>query len=193
MISLGYAFSEPCETINFIDDWKRSAANNLIDNTFLCDSMLEEGWYRIISTAGERMPTECLIDGYRCGTAYPIYLSRKGVPTGEDIFPAKGKIVNRTAYEVYDNQCVNEEYPIRIKNCTLYLVYYLRPTIGCNTAYCFGTELPCPDGQSSETGFSPGCSEEKMNTHKHASLDYIMGFQNIRILQMTKWIVPMQL
>ncbi|OPL33186.1 hypothetical protein AM593_08702, partial [Mytilus galloprovincialis] len=150
---------KPCETINFIDNWKRSAANDKIDNTFLCDWMLEEGWYRIYSTAGDRMPTECLIGGYRCGTAYPIYLSRKGVPTGEDIFPAKGEIVNRTAYEVYDYLCANAEYPIRIKNCTSYLVYYLRPTIGCNTAYCFGTELPCPIGQSSKTGFSPGCSE----------------------------------
>lgn len=61
-----------------------------------------------------------------------------GVTTGEDIFPVTGKIVNRTAYEVLDDRCVNEEYPIRIKNCTLYLVYYLRPTTGCDTAYCFG-------------------------------------------------------
>ncbi|XP_052084362.1 uncharacterized protein LOC127721632 [Mytilus californianus] len=105
------------------------------------------------------MPTECLIGGYRCGTAYPIYLSRKGVTTGEDIFPATGKIVNRTAYEVLDDRCVNEEYPIRIKNCTLYLVYYLQPTKGCDTAYCFGAELPCPDGQLSQTGYSPGCSK----------------------------------
>ncbi|CAG2252440.1 unnamed protein product [Mytilus edulis] len=72
---------EPCETPNVIDNWKRSAANNLTDNTFLCDSRLEEGWYRITSTAGERMPTECLIGGYRCGTAYPIYLSRKVYPS----------------------------------------------------------------------------------------------------------------
>lgn len=66
---------EPCETNNFIDNWKRSVAYEP-DNPNLCDSFLLEDWYRVISGAGELMPTECPIGGWRCGTTNPIWLSK---------------------------------------------------------------------------------------------------------------------
>ncbi|CAG2192527.1 unnamed protein product [Mytilus edulis] len=103
------------------------------------------------------MPTECPIGGWRCGTTNPIWLSKDGVPDGEEIYPDVGKTVSRMGYSVSDNNCLSKKYPIEIKNCNQYYVYYLKPVRGCLTAYCFGSELPCPPGLSSETGFTPGC------------------------------------
>ena len=45
----------------------------------ICDNLLEEGWYRITSGAGDRMPTECPLGGFRCNTVRPIYLGKRVV------------------------------------------------------------------------------------------------------------------
>ena len=42
----------------------------------ICDNFLKEGWYRITSGAGDQMPTECPLGGFRCNTAKPIYLDK---------------------------------------------------------------------------------------------------------------------
>ncbi|VDI18310.1 Hypothetical predicted protein [Mytilus galloprovincialis] len=153
---VGAGNQEPCETNNFIDNWKRSVAYEP-DNPNLCDSFLLEDWYRVVSGAGELMPTECPIGGWRCGTTNPIWLSKEGVKDGETTYPDVGKTVSRIGYAVSDDNCNSKKYPIKIKNCGHYHVYYLKPVRGCLTAYCFGAELPCPAGLSSETGFTPGC------------------------------------
>ncbi|CAC5414798.1 unnamed protein product [Mytilus coruscus] len=156
---------EPCDTHNFIDDWKRSVAY-VPDNPHLCDSFLLEDWYRVVSGTGELMPTECPVGGWRCGTTNPIWLSKDsfliplidGVQENENTYPDVDKTVSRIVYSVSDENCKSKKLPIKIKNCGgQYYVYYLKPVQGCLTAYCFGTELPCPEGQSSETGFTPGC------------------------------------
>ncbi|XP_078666035.1 von Willebrand factor D and EGF domain-containing protein-like [Branchiostoma floridae x Branchiostoma belcheri] len=56
--------------------------------------------------------------------------------------------------------CEGYCWNIQVKNCgDSYFVYLLPPTPGCPEAYCAGTEVPCPPGQSSENfGFTPGCS-----------------------------------
>jgi hypothetical protein len=56
MMSIYYPL-DPCFTTNTIDEWKRSVANP--DYNDICDNLLIPGWYRIISGAGEKMPTTC--------------------------------------------------------------------------------------------------------------------------------------
>lgn len=34
-----------------------------------------EDWYRVVSGAGELMPTECPVEGFQCGTMNPVWLS----------------------------------------------------------------------------------------------------------------------
>jgi hypothetical protein len=51
-----------CFTTNTIDEWKRSVANP--DYNDICDNLLIPGWYRIISGAGEKMPTTCPFGGF---------------------------------------------------------------------------------------------------------------------------------
>ncbi|CAC5389963.1 unnamed protein product [Mytilus coruscus] len=104
----------------------------------LCDSNLDEGWYKITSCAGEKMPTQCTSDGFKCGTTFPIWLSNKNT-NGESIYPANKQTVNRTCCMAsYDGDCCIDEIQIMIKNCGCYYVYYLRPPLKCISAYCFG-------------------------------------------------------
>ena len=44
-----------------------------LDRAPVCDSVISEGWYRVISDAGGKMPTKCVPKG-QCGTVYPIWL-----------------------------------------------------------------------------------------------------------------------
>ena len=62
------------------------------------------------------------------------------IPTGVDVYPAVGIIVNRTPYAAKCNgNCKHRSYDIQIKNCDWYFEYYLQPITGaCSTAYCFG-------------------------------------------------------
>lgn len=74
-IHINYHYlTDPCNTIKYLDDWKRSAAFTT-DTVRICDNLLKEDWYRVISGSGERMPTECLTGGFRCNTGRPIWLS----------------------------------------------------------------------------------------------------------------------
>lgn len=76
---------------------------------------------------------ESKIDPYHCGTHAPIWMNGTH-PTVAD------GIVNRKA-------CVNFmrkrngcfiAIPIRVKSCSGFYVYYLRPARGCSMAYCAG-------------------------------------------------------
>jgi hypothetical protein len=72
--SIVYVLLDPCLTTQQITEWQRSLSN--VDTFDMCDTFLREGWYVVSSNAGSMMPTECPVGGFRCGTTYPIYLSR---------------------------------------------------------------------------------------------------------------------
>lgn len=141
---------DPCmnyKVLDSVDDSRRSAAKS---SGHLCDNMLESGWYRIISKAGERMPTECIVGGLRCGTMSSIWMNGS--------YPVTNEIRAVTACAAnYNGNCCAYSHQIKVKNCTNYLVYSLVPVAPCYQAYCFGSELPCPTGETSDNGFSPGC------------------------------------
>ena len=72
-----FYLGDPCTSYQVLDsenDHSRSAAN--VDGS-RCDDQLVTGWYRITSKAGERMPTECIIGGGRCGTTFSTWMSGK--------------------------------------------------------------------------------------------------------------------
>ncbi|XP_076070431.1 pancreatic secretory granule membrane major glycoprotein GP2-like isoform X2 [Mytilus galloprovincialis] len=147
---------DPCFTKNVIDNWKRSVANEVTDSSQICDVTLSEGWYRVISGAGELMPTVCPVGGFRCGTTAPYWLS--SIDVNGSLYPDNGNTVTRTTCKAnYNSMCCEEKIDIQIKDCNCYFVYYLKPTTGCNSAYCFGNGLPCLDGMTSSNGFTPGC------------------------------------
>ncbi|CAG2202948.1 unnamed protein product [Mytilus edulis] len=98
-IDITFGQTDPCESYSTLDNVKRSAGYNtdLTNDITISDDRLDPGWYRIVSVAGEEMPTTAPAT-FRCGSWYPIWLN--------------------------------------------------------------GTEVKCPDGEYSETGYSPGCSAD---------------------------------
>lgn len=150
---------EPCLSTNYktIDQWERSVGNNKSGK--ICDNVLKPGWYRPTSLAGKAMPTDCPSNGLKCGTTFPIWMN--------GTHPAANKMSNVTAcVSNYNGGCCTSSYNMQVKNCGHFYIYNLQHTDGCPEAYCFGTEIPCPLGQSSDNGFTPGCKFDpclKMN------------------------------
>ncbi|VDI45209.1 Hypothetical predicted protein [Mytilus galloprovincialis] len=125
--------------------------------------MLESGWYRIISKAGERMPTKCIERGFRCGTISSIWMN--------GTYPVTNETKSVTACAAnYNGDCCAYSHQIKVKNCTIYLVYSLVPVAPCYQAYCFGSELPCPPGETSNNGFSPGCEPDPCQSSNYGIL-----------------------
>lgn len=70
-----FAKGSPCNNYKILDspnDFTRSVANGGGQN---CDNTLAGGWVRFISKSGERMPTQCVYGGFRCGTQIPIWMN----------------------------------------------------------------------------------------------------------------------
>lgn len=77
-LHLFYIKGDPChdyKTLDTKDDFSRSTGYT--KHVSLCDNMLEPNWYRISSKSGERMPTECVQNGGRCGALYSIWMNGK--------------------------------------------------------------------------------------------------------------------
>ena len=117
----------------------------------LCDRSLSWGWYRFTSYVGGEMPTS-KVDRNRCGTVAPVWLK------GTHPSVADGTVLRKACINFFDikNGCA-QSFNIKITNCGLFYVYYLRPTYSCAVAYCAGKSI---------------C---------HCSVEYIYIFQNIYV------------
>ncbi|XP_006818864.1 oncoprotein-induced transcript 3 protein-like [Saccoglossus kowalevskii] len=145
----------PCVTYTEIDKPKRSTAYgaNQTWEELLCDENLLSGWYRFVSGAGGEMPINNDIPAYHCGTHIPLYLNGTHPTVEDDVF-------NRTTCGNYLGSLCYQEYPMQVKNCSSYYVYFLIRTRGCSEAYCAGDELECQSGYVSPYGnFTPDCQD----------------------------------
>ena len=84
-------------------------------------------------------------------TRYTLFLS---LISGEVPSVSAGS-VDATGCITRDRECCIAELPIRVRNCTNFVVYRLEPTPGCNMGYCVGDGVPCPVGLTSESGYTP--------------------------------------
>ena len=114
---------EPRRSINSI--WKRG-------QKALCDRTLPWGWYRFTSYVGGEMPTS-IVRPYRCGTVAPIWLKGKHPSVADGTVTRKACI---NAFNI-NNGCA-QSFSIKIRNCSTFYVYYLRPTYSCAVVYCAG-------------------------------------------------------
>jgi len=91
-----------------------------------CDIL--NGWYRFQGAAGTKMVTTCPPQ-FRCGAAYPVWLSG-GHPT-----VAEGKVTRNVCINKGGN-CWYDLLSIQLKNCGSYYIYKLLYPGDCPARYC---------------------------------------------------------
>ena len=103
--------------------------------------------------------------------SYDLFLFLGEIPdAASGIVPATGCINN-------GRECCIAELPIKVRNCSRetqgsdsnsdgIVVYHLGPTPECNMGYCAGEGLPCPDGLTSENGFTPCSCKDQLKLYK---------------------------
>ncbi|XP_019618497.1 PREDICTED: LOW QUALITY PROTEIN: von Willebrand factor D and EGF domain-containing protein-like [Branchiostoma belcheri] len=159
LLSSAVVNGDPCDEYEALDEPSRSTGSLATGGNVRCDSGLRTQWYRFVSPAGGEIPTDCSLLGPRsCSTLGPVWM-KGSLPT-----PTEEEVV-RQACRLGVWGCEDNCWDIKVKSCRrdgeTYYVYLLPPTPGCPEAYCAGTEVPCPAGQSSENyGFTPGCTAD---------------------------------
>nr|XP_022311532.1 von Willebrand factor D and EGF domain-containing protein-like [Crassostrea virginica] len=123
---------DPCHDRNVVElnDMAKRSPSYAMDSTPLCDRYITETWYKATDHVMTTSPPSLTY----CGTLYPVWLNDVGP------LPSNGLTKTLTACQVgFSDQCARP-YDIKVKNCSSFLIYELKPLDACNSAYCF--ELP---------------------------------------------------
>eukprot|EP00795_Rhopilema_esculentum_P008761 gene8761-14788_t len=155
MIVHSLEYIDPCLT-NYLreDNWQRSLKYNASINTPKhCDNAVANKWFRFVSKAGITIPTACP-KPYACGTAGSVWL--KGTYPNQVGQQIGVPVCARTPTE-----CCKQSWNIVIKKCHVggetFFLHRLPSVPRCPMSYCAGTEVPCPPGYNSKTGYTPDC------------------------------------
>nr|XP_022291423.1 uncharacterized protein LOC111102827 [Crassostrea virginica]XP_022291424.1 uncharacterized protein LOC111102827 [Crassostrea virginica] len=128
--------SDPCsntfEHALLKDDGFRSPACRRSQSDPLCDDTLVEDWYLLQPSDGSsylRIHRECPTIG-TCGTEKPIWMNGTypAVSDGEVL----RQMCVRTAFS-----CCQDSFQVKVKNCSAFLTFKLKPVPKCNQRYCF--------------------------------------------------------
>ncbi|XP_059816489.1 uncharacterized protein LOC132388155 isoform X2 [Hypanus sabinus] len=92
------------------------------------DSNLVDKWYRFSSSGAWKIP-ETAVCGHRCSGKKPGWLNGPHPNVGE------GEVTRTVCFTVGEDTC-HWKQEIRVKNCTRYFVYQLKPTPCCKYVYC---------------------------------------------------------
>ncbi|XP_044165767.1 uncharacterized protein LOC114963338 isoform X2 [Acropora millepora] len=95
---------------------------------YQCDNYLPFGWYRFRGAAGTQMPTKC-VGKNRCSSHAPGWLSASH-PSVED-----GIVTAKVCFH-WTSGCCTWSTNIRVRNCSGFYVYELRPPPTCWLRYC---------------------------------------------------------
>ncbi|XP_060076431.1 uncharacterized protein LOC132556056 [Ylistrum balloti] len=131
--ALGMSSLEICQNHTVLNDKWREIGSKSGDN---CDSDLQEGWYRLMTTDGHSasLPTTC-IKNHVCGLEVAMWLNL----LGEDL-PQPGQTVPGSVCGSYPVlgmwQCCVVKETAFVHNCGNYFVYWLRSTDRCSVGYC---------------------------------------------------------
>ena len=124
----GVFFDDVCQLHTVLEDYDRDVKYRTRPGGYKCDRNLYHGWYRFLNISGITMPTTCP-HPFTCGTVYPVWLMG-GHPTVED-----GEVAGIACFSK-NSECCKVFYLIRVRNCTSFYVYFLKPTV-CPYRYCF--------------------------------------------------------
>ncbi|XP_062618288.1 von Willebrand factor D and EGF domain-containing protein-like [Saccostrea cucullata] len=135
---------DPCSYTVYrnLTDLPKRNPSFFMDYLPICDIKITKGWYR---AEYYKMSTSPPSLGY-CGTLYPFWFSGSHPPTAsvnDATACLKGFIENCT-----------QKIDIKVKNCTTYMVYHLKPVFYCNSGYCFELSDNCVKGVPSNLSVS---------------------------------------
>ncbi|XP_072894079.1 uncharacterized protein [Hemitrygon akajei] len=125
------ALSDPCETYIDLDQpWRSTNCSHTqcSGGQWMDDGNLEVGWYRFNSSGGRMIP-ETVVHGHRCSGENPGWLNGSHPSVGEQ------EVHRNVCFSSGENTC-SWSLEIKVKNCTGYFVYWLKPTPANHTVYC---------------------------------------------------------
>lgn len=122
---------EPYITISEV--WRSTA--NKISSDPKCDRghIVDNGWYRFNSPAGNEMPTTNPRLG-KCGTYAPIWMNGTHPSVADDVIDT---IACAGLPRVTPLGC-GVQYKIKVVNCSGFYLYRLKSPRQCSLAYCAG-------------------------------------------------------
>ena len=121
-------FITECYNHIYLEDLERGQRfYNGFNGYYQCDNNLPFGWYRFRGAAGTQMPTQCVGEN-RCGSHGTGWLSTPHPSIADGI-------VNATVCFHWTSCCL-WSINIRVRNCSGFYVYELRPTQSCYYRYC---------------------------------------------------------
>ncbi|XP_059819118.1 pancreatic secretory granule membrane major glycoprotein GP2-like [Hypanus sabinus] len=101
------------------------------------DGNLAVGWYRFNSSGGWKIP-ETVVPQYRCSGNTPGWLNGPHPNVGE------GEVTRTVCFTAHNNTYFLR-WEIRVKTCSGYFVYWLKPTPWSNAVYCTVTDSTLGD------------------------------------------------
>ncbi|XP_078390936.1 uncharacterized protein LOC144672830 [Cetorhinus maximus] len=124
------ALTDPCANHTVLDQTWRSIDCKWTECTgqWMCDDKLQEGWYQFKSSGGLKIP-DTLIPFGSCSTTSSGWLNGSHPTVGQ------GEVTRTVCFTSGENRCFWTR-EIKIKNCSSYFVYELKPVPGCDAAYC---------------------------------------------------------
>uniref|UniRef100_UPI00398F6FFC uncharacterized protein n=1 Tax=Pristiophorus japonicus TaxID=55135 RepID=UPI00398F6FFC len=140
------ALTDPCENHTVLDQPWRSTdcgGTECIGN-YRCDQDLVQGWYRFKSSGGKKIP-ETVVPEYHCSTLGSGWLNGTHPTVGQ------GEVTRTVCFSWDGDNCYLTR-EIKIKNCTSYSVYQLKPTnpTGCDV-YCTDPETSPTQGPKDQS------------------------------------------
>ncbi|XP_078062329.1 uncharacterized protein LOC144488178, partial [Mustelus asterias] len=167
--------TEPCVDHTVLNQpWRSSDCTGTeCVGQWKCDKDLVYGWYRFNSSGGWKIPETRVAPGH-CSTHRPGWLQGSH-PTLE-----QGEGSGTVCFNWKNNQC-NRKQEIKIKNCSSYFVYELKPTPGCEAAYCTDPNSaltePCVDHTVlNQPWRSSDCTETECVGQRQCDKDLVYGW-----------------
>ncbi|XP_078062376.1 uromodulin-like [Mustelus asterias] len=169
------ALTDPCKDHTVLDDTWRSAdcKEKEYSDKGMCDQQLDEGWYWFKSSGGWKIPETPVAPGH-CST------HRSGWLQGSHPTLEQGEVNGTVCFNWDGNPC-SWEREIKIKNCSSYFVYELKPTQGCEAAYCTDPNSaltePCVDHTVlNQPWRSSDCTETECVGQRQCDKDLVYGW-----------------
>ena len=119
--------AKECKTYTTLQEADRNE-KYAIQNGWRCDKNIVETWYRFTGDAGNAMPTKC-VPIKRCRTQATGWLN------GMHPTPQEGNVSLDACFH-WQTDCCEYRVPVKVRNCGLFYVYYLKKPPLCELRYC---------------------------------------------------------